>query len=99
LKETPPVGIQGDAIQKASGWEPFAGLGDVWELSGKEVSSPRPEGDALPISPGKTRTAVELLVVQHLFLAPSTQDTLRCQGNVAQCQDNLCSKDYYFFKR
>jgi hypothetical protein len=43
-------------------------LVDVRELLGEKVSSPRPENDALPISPGKTPVAVEFHLIEP-FLA------------------------------
>jgi hypothetical protein len=56
-----PVCIQSYdlAVDNGAGRDPFAGAGNVWELSGEEVSSSRPEDDALSISPSKTPVAIE----------------------------------------
>ena len=66
IERDPSAFIQGDdlAVDNGAGREPFAGLSDVRELLGEKVFSPRPEGDAFPISPSKTAVAVEFNFVQ-----------------------------------
>jgi hypothetical protein len=36
-----------------------------------------------------------LPVVQNLFLATQAGTPLKCQSNVAECQDILCLRDYF----
>jgi hypothetical protein len=61
IERDPPVCIQSYdlAVYSAARRELFTTTSDIWELVCKEVSSPRPENDALPISPGKTPVAIE----------------------------------------
>jgi hypothetical protein len=69
VKGDSPVFIQGDdlAVYEGAGWEPFARAGDLRELFCKEVSSPRPENDALPISPSKAPVAIEFHFIEPFF--------------------------------
>lgn len=52
IERDPSTFIQGDdfAVNECIGREPFAGTGDLWEPSRKEITSPRPKRDAIHIS-------------------------------------------------
>ena len=42
-----------------------------------------------------TRTRIPKTIIQSGFLANSTRTPLRCQSNVAQCQDKHRLRDYF----
>ena len=52
-------------------------MGDARELLGEKIFSPRPEGDALPFSPGKTPVAIELDLVEPVLAFQQLVDQSR----------------------